>query len=28
VWITYAGLGAIFVLAGAFSMRRRTAGPR
>jgi hypothetical protein len=27
VWITYAGLGAIFVLAGAFSMRRRTAGP-
>ena len=27
VWITYAGLGAIFVLAGAFSMRRRIAGP-
>ncbi len=28
VWITYAGLGAIFVLAGTFSMRKRTVGPR
>jgi predicted lysophospholipase L1 biosynthesis ABC-type transport system permease subunit len=28
VWITYAGLGAIFVLAGAFFMRKRTVGPR
>jgi hypothetical protein len=25
VWVTYAVLGAIFVLAGAFSMRKRTA---
>jgi len=23
VWVTYAGLGAIFVLAGAFFMRKR-----
>jgi hypothetical protein len=28
VWVTYAGLGAIFVLAGAFFMRKRVAGPR
>ncbi len=28
VWITYAGLGGIFVLAGEFSLRRRTGGPR
>jgi predicted lysophospholipase L1 biosynthesis ABC-type transport system permease subunit len=27
VWVTYAGLGAIFVVVGAFCMRRRTAGP-
>jgi hypothetical protein len=28
VWVTYAGLGAIFVLVGAFSMRKRSARPR
>jgi predicted lysophospholipase L1 biosynthesis ABC-type transport system permease subunit len=27
VWVTYAGLGAIFVLAGAFLMRKRAARP-